>query len=357
MKNLLPLLGLSAVASAQCPDTPSPNFSCTSSNGQTHITLFQNAELRWDRFDVPAGGSLDITSNGGPFSSKHLTSGFFPSTINGPINADGPFTLINSAGIRFDSAGSLTAPSLTLSTLPSFNGTDYLGHTRSGQMVIKGDLHATSGDATLLGYQTTLSGSLTAPSGKVTLIASGSEIIDGATLQRSPGPTPARIPARVTNQRGQIQAPVVEIYSEGFIQNSGGIAGRRVILQARSISHDDRPGSLIITPDLTLIPNTLLDGTISNPTEGNYPGGISTTLALPDLTSKSFTGTKKTTLLPTQFSTSNLSRSRVRSAVSKKSSHSSSSRLATRGTPPAKLRNSSRKAKKSSFFGIVTTKK
>lgn len=160
MKKLLPLLGLAPIVSAQCPDTPSPNFSCTSSNGQTHITLFQNAELQWDRFDIPAGGSLDITSSGGIFSSKHLTSGFSPSSINGPITADGPFALINPAGIQVESAGSITAPALTLSTLPQFNGTEYLGNTRSGQMVIQGNLLATSGDTTLLGYQITSSGTL-----------------------------------------------------------------------------------------------------------------------------------------------------------------------------------------------------
>ena len=353
MKTWLTLLALPPIAWAQCPDTPSPHFDCASAGGNTHITLFADAELHWDRFDVPVGGSLDITSSGGIFASKHLTSGFFQSNINGPITADGPLTLVNTAGIRIGPDGSLTAPSLTLSTLPAIGGNSYQGWNRSGQLIVSGDLTATSGNATLLGYQTTLNGSVTAPSGKVTLISSGSEIISGPHFQRSPGGPPPALPAR-TSTRGTIQAPVIEIYSEGFLQNSGRIEGGQVLLEAASIAHDKRPGSIIITPDLTLIPDVLLEGQLIDPNDGNNPGGISTTLGLPNLATGSFTGTQKTTLLPTQFSASNLSRSRIPSAVSQKAKASASNKVASRGTTPAKAKKS---VKKSSFFGIVTTKK
>ena len=352
MKRLLPFLGLCPIAWAQCPNTPSPHFDCTSAGGNTQITLFQNAELQWDRFDVPAGGSLNITSSGGLFSSKHLTSGLFQSSINGPIIADGAFTLVNSAGIRLDSGGNINAPSITLSTLPLLDSDAFQGNRRSGQMIINGNLNATSGNATLLAYQTTISGSVTAPAGRVTLISTGSEVITGPGFQRTGDPQTGS-DARVTTRRN-LEAPIVEIYSEGFIQNSGRIAGDQVILQANTIAHDNRPGSIIITPNLTITRGSILEGSILDPNDGSNPGGISTTLGLPDIASGSFTGSQKTTLLPTQFSTSNLKRSLVPSAVSKKEKPASRSALATRGSSPAKTKTS---AKKSSFFGIVTTKK
>lgn len=353
MKQWLPLLALTPMAWAQCPDTPSPHFDCTSAGGNTQITLFQNAELQWDRFEVPAGGSLNISSSGGIFSSKHLTSGLFQSSINGPVTADGAFTLVNSAGIRLESGGRITAPSLTLSTLPATGPDSYQGNRRSGQMLINGNLHATSENATLLSYQTTLNGSVTAPAGKVTLISTGSEVITGPNFQRTGTPA-VESSARVTTRRN-LEAPVVEIYSEGFIENSGRITGDQIRLEATRVAHDDRPGSLITTPNLIIVSNdTLIDGPIVNPNDGSNPGGISTTLGLPNLAAGSFTGSQKTTLLPTQFSASRLKSSRVPSAVSQKAKAATNSQLATRGNTPA---NPKKSAKKSSFFGIVTTKK
>ncbi len=352
MKPWLPLLALTPIAWAQCPNSPSPHFDCTSAGGNTQITLFQNAELQWDRFDVPAGGSLNISSAGGLFSSKHLTSGLFPSSINGPITADGAFTLVNTRGMRLESGGSITAPSLTLSTLPATGPDSYQGNRRAGQMIINGNLHATTGNATLLAYQSTLNGSVTAPAGKITLISTGSEVITGPGFQRTGDPQTGS-DARVTARRN-LEAPIVEIYSEGFIQNSGRIAGDQVILQANTIAHDNRPGSIIITPNLTITPGSILEGSILDPNDGSNPGGISTTLGLPDIASGSFTGSQKTTLLPTQFSASRLKSSRVPSAVSQKAKAATNSQLATRGNTPAKPKTT---AKKSSFFGIVTTKK
>ena len=353
MKKWLPLLGLCPMAWAQCPSTPSPHFDCTSAGGNTQITLFQNAELQWDRFDVPAGGSLDITSSGGLFSSKHLSIGFFQSSINGAITADGSFTLVSPAGIRLESGGSITAPSITLSTLPSIGPDSFQGNRRSGQMVINGNLRATSENATLLGFQTTISGSVTAPAGKVTLISTSSEVISGPAFQKTGNPVPDS-DARVTTRRN-IEAPVVEIYSEGFIENSGRITGNQIRLEATRVAHDDRPGSVITTPNLIIVAtDALIDGPIVNPNDGSNPGGISTTLGLPDLASGSFTGKEKTTLLPAQFSASRLKSSRVPSAVSRKAKATPNSQLATRGNTPAKPKIT---AKKSSFFGIVTTKK
>lgn len=348
MKIVFSILLTPTLAWGQCPSTPSPDFSCTSAGGNTRITLFANAELKWDRFDVPMGGSLDISSvGGGSFASRHLTPGNFPSTIAGGITADGPFALVNSAGISMKNTGSIFAPSILLSTMPvsKNNLQSFQGSTRSGQMLLSGSLRASSGDVTLLGYQMTTGGNIQAPNGKVTVISSGSQVVDG-NYQISPPEGERNSRARVSN-RGAMIAPVVEIYSEGFLQNNGRIQGQHVTLNApRGVLHENSPGSMIIADDLSLPNGGLIQGPLLNGTEGNNPGAVSTSLGLPDLKKGTFAGKRKTTLLPTQFSSSNLSSSRVPSAVSRKKA-TGSSRLATRGS--AKKKSS----KKRSFFGTV----
>lgn len=350
MKRFLPVaLAMTSPVVAQCPANSAPHFDCVSAGGNTQITLFADAELSWDRFNIPSTGSLDIASSGGLFSSRHLVTGFSPSTIAGPITADGPFTLIT-PGLNIGTQGSITAPAITLSALPALDGSTYQGTTRARQLINSGNLTATSGDLSILSYQFTNNGSLAAPSGKITLISTATETISGPDFQRTPTPASSFPIARATN-RGQIEAPIIEIYSEGFIQNGGRIAGNQVTLEAQGIAHNNTPGSVIITPNLDLIPNVLLDGPVINPNDGNNPGGISTTLGLPDLATGSFSSKKKTKLLPTQFSSSTVNRSRVPSAVAKRNKVTTSSRLATRGSSKKKT-----SAKKRSFFGVVTSR-
>lgn len=350
MRYVLPVaVALTAPVVAQCPANSAPHFDCLSAGGNTRITLFADAELSWDGFDVPSTGSLDILSSGGTFASRHLVTGFGRANIAGPITADGPFTLI-APGFNMSAQGSISAPSIILSALPPLDERSYQGSTFARQFVNNGTLTATSGDLTLLSYQLTNNGTLAAPFGKITLISTGSETISGPNFQRAPGDTLNEPLARSTN-RGQIAAPVIEIYSEGFIQNGGRIAGDRVSLEAQGIVHNNAPGSFIITPDLTLMPDVLLEGTVLDPADGSNPGGISTTLGFPDLASGSFVGKRKTKLLPTQFSSSTVSRSRVPSAVSKRATIPSNSRLATRGSAKKKT-----VAKKRSFFGTVISK-
>lgn len=351
MRSFLPVaLAITGPVMAQCPANSVPHFDCISAGGNTQITLFADAELSWDGFNVPSTGSLDITSSGGIFASRHLVTGLGSARIAGPITADGPFTLVTPAGLSISTQGNINAPSILLSTLPALNRSTYEGTASSRQLINRGNLTATSGDLTLLGYQITNNGTLAAPSGKITLISSGSETISGPDFQRTPGKTPDHPLARTTN-RGQIEAPIIEIYSEGFIQNGGRIAGDRISLEALGLVHNNTPGSVIISPDLTLVPNVLLDGPVIDPNDGSNPGGVSTTLGFPDLASGSFSGTKKTKLLPTQFSSSTISRARVPSAVSKRPTTHLNSRLATRGSTKKKT-----SAKKRSFFGMVTSK-
>ncbi|MDB4438499.1 hypothetical protein N9195_02815 [bacterium] len=349
--NRLSLCALALVhqAAAQRPANLAPHFDCVSAGGNTQITLFADAELSRDGFNVPAGGSLDISSSGGIFSSRHLVSGLNRASINGPITADGPFTLI-SRGIGISSGGSITAPSVVLSTLPALDQNTFQGTTSARSFINNGTLLSTTGDLTVIGYQITNSGTMAAPSGEVNLVATESERVSFPSLQRTPGGQPGRPFARATN-RGTMEGQFVDIYSEGFFENGGRLAGQRISIEAQGIVHNNTPGSIIETSDLGLMPDVILDGTVIDPTEGNNPGGVSTTLGFPDLASGSFAGRKKTRLRPTQYASSTVNRSRVPSAVSKRAKSDSSTRVASRGTSPKK-----KTAKKRSFFGMVMSR-
>ena len=169
-------------------------------------------------------------------------------------------------------------------------------------------------------------------------------------LQRTAGGQPGRPLARATN-RGTMEGQFVDIYSEGFFENGGRLAGRQISIEAQGIAHNNTPGSFIETPNLRLKPNVILDGPVINPNDGNNPGGVSTTLGFPDLASGSFAGKKKTRLRPTQYAPSTVNRSRVPSAVSRQAKTSPNTRIASRGTPAKK-----KSAKKRSFFGMVISK-
>lgn len=342
-------LTLAHQASAQCPANSAPHFDCVSAGGNTQITLFADAELSWDGFNVPADGSLDISSSGGIFSSRHRVTGLGAASINGPITADGPFTLI-SRGIGISPTGSITAPSMTLSTLPALDQNTFQGTTLARSFINNGTLLSITGDLTVIGYQITNNGEMSAPSGKLNLVATGSETIALPNLQRTPGGQPGRPIARATN-RGTMEGRFVDIYSEGFFENGGRLAGQRISIEARGIVHNNMAGSVIETPDLRLMPNVVLEGPVINPNDGNNPGGVSTTLGFPDLASGSFAGQKKTRLRPTQYAPSTVNRSRVPSAVSKRTKASSNTRVASRGTSTKK-----KTAKKRSFFGMVMSR-
>ncbi|MDB4384188.1 hypothetical protein N9Z79_08885 [Akkermansiaceae bacterium] len=344
-----PALVLCHQAAAQCPANLAPHFDCVSAGGNTQITLFADAELSWDRFHVPVGGSLHISSSGGIFSSRHLVTGLNRAGIEGPITADGPFTLI-SRGLGISPEGGITAPSMILSTLPALDQYAFQGTTSARSFVNNGTLLSATGDLTVVGYQITNKGTMSAPSGRVNLVATGSETVALPDLQRTPGGQPGRPLARATN-RGIMEGQFVDIYSEGFFENGGRLAGRQISIEAQGIAHNNTPGSVIETPNLRLKPNVILGGPVINPNDGNNPGGVSTTLGFPDLASGSFAGKKKTLLRPTQYAPSTVNRSRVPSAVSRQAKTSPYTRIASRGTPAKK-----KSAKKRSFFGMVISK-
>ncbi|MGJ8697860.1 MAG: hypothetical protein ACSHYF_16195 [Verrucomicrobiaceae bacterium] len=349
MKTGLLLTALIGTAAAQCPLGPSPHFMCTSAGGNTDITLFNNADLNWTGFTLPATDSLNITSAGGPFASTHHVSG--TALIDGSITSDGPFTLIAPRGIRMN--GTIHAPAVTLSTLP-LTGGNFQGSLRVRDMIVNGDIHASSGDLTLLSLRQTIGGNLEAPSGKVTLISAETSTVSQADLSITPAS--GSLGGAQVRTRGTITAPTIEIYSDGFISNSGrfqtSAPGNSVTLTAPfGVAHDNRPGSLIQTGQLTVNQGftSLLEGPIEGPQDGSNPGGVSGVSEIPDLKKGTFTAKRKTTLLPTQFSSSNVSQSQLPSVL-KKSPPRPATTLATRGS------TSKKSAKKRSFFGLVTKK-
>lgn len=291
---------------------------------------------------------MNILSSGGVFSSKHVVNG--PTLINGDITADGPLTILSNNVLRVD--GSITAPEVTLSTLPNLGG-QYVGTSRARELIVSasGSVMATDGPLTVLAHRQRIDGTLEAPAGKMTLIAADSATVNETTLEVMPAsfqPQSAQV-----ETRGTLKAPVIEIYSDGFITNSGRIEtfgpSSAVFLDASGgIDHRNAPGSIIIASQLVpQAPQVILTGTTSDPNEGNNPGGQSTAVEFPDLANGSFQGKRKTILRPTQFSSSTVSQNRLPSVLKPEKKRSSNA-LATRGGP------SKKKSKKRSFFGIVT---
>ncbi len=336
-----------SVLGAQCPLNTADHFSCQSAGGNTQITLSADAEFLWETFDVPASGSLRIS---GPFTSRHLSTR--RSTIAGDLTADGPLTIISSSGIFV--TGRVTAPSLIFSALPEVGPNQFRGNGR-GESVILGrtaTVTASENNALILGGNLQVTGNLRASQGQVTLIATGSDTLTGPEFQIPSSPNSN--PRTRVDTRGLIQAPSIEIYSEGFLSNQGRITGNEISLTAGTqILHSLSPNS-VIEGNLVTSPRTILQGRVIRPSDGNNPGGISTTLGFPDLESGSFSGKSKTKLLPSQYSASSVARSRLPSAVSlknlKKKKPTQKTLVATRGV------KSKKKAKKRSFFGIVTKK-
>lgn len=340
---------------AQCPSTLPHGVTCSSGGGNTILTLERDAEVSWGAFSFAPQQHLTITSAGNSsFSSTHTVRRGV-ALVEGTITADGPFSLFANGGIQI--SGTVSAPAVTLSTLPAISSNTFLaGRTRS-QLTVSGDVTATRGELTVLGNSVNTSGALEAPRAKLTIISAGSGTVE---LEPNAPPTIARERPRSSRaiNRGRLASPVIEIYSEGTIFNSGQILtsgqGNRVLLSAaRSITHDDRPGSVIETGNLRTIPETVLRGPIVDPDDGANLGGASTTTEFPDLASGRFTASTRTTLLPSQYSSSTVAGTRL-PATLQKASKQKKTILATRGSTGKKQKKRSRKR---SFFGTVTTEK
>lgn len=176
MKRLPPFLIAILIGplAAQCPSNSSAHFMCTASGGNTDITLFQNADLNWDGFNLAAGNTMNITSSGGTFASTHIVSG--PAQVFGDIIADGPFTMLSNHILTVD--GLITAPSITLSNLPlSSDESVYEGNQRARNLLIRGNLTAKNGDVAVLSHRQTNFGIIEANSGKVILASADTATI------------------------------------------------------------------------------------------------------------------------------------------------------------------------------------
>ncbi len=362
LSRLSPIL-LTLNSPAQCPSGNVNHFECQSSLGNTEITLTADTELLWNWQDLDRTRSINIQSAGGQFSSKNIITNGIPVQITAQITADGPFQLFAN-GIRIEPGASITAPDILIGSLnqayelavqetPLSSNSIYF----RGNIFNSGTITATNGDLTLLGNTVTNIFKLTANNGKISVISAPSAQISTPELQQTPG-TNWNSSGTGTTNTGTISAQHIDIFSESFFNNGGRLEGNSSIaITSPLINHDARPNSLILTPTLILTPDSILEGPVLDPNDGNNPGGISRTLEFPDLQSNSFSSRRTTKLRPTQFSSSILKKSRTPSPIAKKKSQKRKTTVASRGTKKRPVNPKKSAVQKRSFFGKLTTNK
>jgi filamentous hemagglutinin family protein len=287
----------------------------------TTVSLNQPAIVNWSSLDLLAGEQLNFTSGGAGYASLNLVSGG-TSFIHGSITADGPFYLVNPAGVFLGPTGSITAPSVLISALTPADPaavlaggtTSWNGSGLGNDVFIDGAIHAGSSLLVLGGnivIGSTARVQADAASGRVELIAGNSGIIGGpGGAGSAAGPT-AGVPSSIVNQ-GQVVGHSVTLISQGSIANGGDIrswladsAGDRVLLRAVDIVHEAQ-GQITtrqLVTDWDLTPTLL--GKVINPDDGSNPATPSTTVQLPRLSSS---GTQAVTKLqPGQLNYTHLS--------------------------------------------------
>lgn len=311
MRTPLLLAVFAQVAGAQCPTSLPPGATCAELGSVTTLTLSNDAVFQWQNFSVAPGMSLLVESvGGGAFSSTHLVNPRAVARIGGEVRADGAFALNAPRGIRVERTGAVTAPEVSLEALEQRTDGTFVGSGFGRGVTNLGRVEA--GSALVVGGSFTNAGSLVVTEDLAVAVGSqGVLTSDGNGL--------SQFSASTVQNAGQIQGRTVRIFSEGFVQNSGAVVsrgeGNRLAIEGFQISHDDRPGSVIESSDLQLIPDTPLQGTVIVPDDGANPGGQSQTVTVPDLARGTFRGETRTTLLPTQFSSVPVNRQKRRSPV------------------------------------------
>ncbi len=361
-----------ALLFAECPTGNVAHFSCESVGGNTEITLRADTELLWDTFDVPAGGRLRIASEGGRYTSFHRVLGSGGANILGNIEADGGFFLVVE-GIDIGAGAGISAPSLFLSSLRPVDPNVPLAEATLGvpsslfpntSIITRGRMEATEGGITLVGETVQqIGGSSIANHGVVRMIAMASGVFSLSSMDRFSGERidEDRLSSLVTG--GVVEGLYVDLYSQDFLTNAGLIDGGVVRVEAgRLIVNEAGNGARIQSKYFFPVPAKTDPGVFVDPSDGSNPGGISTTIGLPDMNGRSFAGPKSTRLLPTHFAPTPMNRSRLRSAVSKGDRKDLKEKGRPRGkrvTKAVSVRSKKRKtkSKKRSFFGAILNRK
>lgn len=232
-----------------------------STPGLTTIVQSSNrAVIDWQSFSIAAGERANFVVPDAASATLNRVLGCDPSILNGTLTSNGHLFLINSNGIVFGQGSVVDAAGLTASALDVANSAFMAG----GEMVFQGSseaavrnaglIHASSGDAILIGYQVENSGTIRAPNGTVGL-AAGSEVLimpvgDERVVVRNAAGSHQDVGV---NNSGVIEANIAELKAHGgnvyamAIRNSGRIAATGVTRQG---------GRILLTADGGRISNS-----------------------------------------------------------------------------------------------------
>jgi filamentous hemagglutinin family protein len=225
----------------------------------TIVQSTDRAVIDWQSFSIAAGEQTNFIVPNSTSATLNRVLGCDPSLLNGSLTSNGHVFLINSNGIIFGKGSTVDVAGLTASTLDLDNCEFMAG----GEMVFRGSseaavrnagvIRASSGDAFLIGYQVSNSGTISAPNGTVGL-AAGSEVLimpvgdERVVVRNAVG---SRKKTGVSNS-GVIEANVAELKAHNgnvyalAIRNTGRIAatavtreGGRILLSANGGSIDN----------------------------------------------------------------------------------------------------------------------
>ncbi len=339
---------------------------------QKTIRLDGPTKLQFQKFLLPKGETLNYISNkNGKHPSLNIVRGSI-AQIDGTINADGPFYLISPAGIRVGTTGNVQAPSLLLSSLTPREET--LGDgivttfksTSNGRVQIDGQLTSTTDDGRIIVMgpvvNTSSTAKITAPRGRVQLIAADTQEVTGTPnngLTVSTGQLPG---TGMVNQNGEINARQIHLVSDGFVTNAGRLLGDTpdsiVTLTAPKITHETRPAELSLIRASRLVIEGKYDqqGRVILPNDGSNPAPLAGLRQTPRLSRPGFI----TTLSPgqTQLNATNLANTKATVSPIPVPARTPTLVAARRGQEPQakpKAKTTRGTVRKTSFFGQTTT--
>jgi len=223
----------------------------------TIVQSTDRAVIDWQSFSIAAGEQTNFIVPHATSATLNRVLGCDSSLLNGSLTSNGHVFLINSNGIIFGKGSTVDVAGLTASSLDLDNCAFMAG----GEMVFKGSseaavrnagmIRASSGDAFLIGYQVSNSGTISAPNGTVGL-AAGSEVLimpvgdERVVVRNAVG---SRKKTGVSNS-GVIEANVAELKAHNgnvyalAIRNTGRVSATAVTRQGGRILLSANGGSI-----------------------------------------------------------------------------------------------------------------
>ena len=365
---LLPVLCLLACVAKAAPlgSINPANGSISTVGTTTTVTLNLPSQINWTNLSLAAGNSLRFESVGGAgHPSLNIVTG--PrSQINGSITADGPFYLVNPAGIFVGASGSITAPQVLLSTLsPADNSAALKGLSTTwstsgfGTVDVQGSITAAT-SLVILSETITIGTNATvkttdAAAGRIEMIAASSGVTGHAGAWTVT--TPARGQSGTLSNTGRVEGHSVQLISHGSLVNGGVITtggakspkGDSVLLRAVDIVNETKGSinSRSVTFEGDTTPTLL--GKIINPDDGSNPGATTGTTQIPRLSGGS--PQVVTQINPGQLSYTTLQS--IQLASPKPTATVKSPTLAVRRGAEEVKPKATKKLKRTSFFGAV----